>query len=185
MRAGVDGLASPHPLLPRLPGLFQDDPFTARFLLGFDEVLAPLFTVLAGLEAYLDPRQAPPDFVDWLGGWLGLPPQAQLPLERRRALVAQASVLHALRGTAEGLQGLLEAVTDAEVELEHSGAVTTSEDPGAPLPGDPDPCVRVGLRGLDAAAVAALVPLVRTWVPAHVRVELRAVPGARAPRRRG
>ena len=70
-RGMVAGLASPAPLLHRLPGVLQDDEFTQRFVRAFDDAYAPILTTLDSLACYFDPHLAPPDFVDFLAGWVG------------------------------------------------------------------------------------------------------------------
>ena len=72
MRAHVPGLASPHPLGDRLPAMYLEDSFIQRMTAAFDDVLAPIFSSLDNLEAYVDPELAPEDFVLWLGDWVGL-----------------------------------------------------------------------------------------------------------------
>ena len=68
----IPGLASPAPLVHRLPGVLQDDEFTQRFLHAFDDAYAPIITTLDSLACYFDPHLAPPDFVDFLAGWVGV-----------------------------------------------------------------------------------------------------------------
>src|SRR4051812_4883430 len=89
-RGTVAGLASPHSLAAALPALYQEDDrasthpnMAQRFTSAFDELLAPVFLCLDNVDAYLDPMLAPPDFVDWLAGWLGLDLDENWPLERR------------------------------------------------------------------------------------------------------
>ena len=63
MRGMVDGLGSAVPLATRLPAVLQEDAFLQRFLLAFDDALAPVFTTLDGLACYpgsaLGPRGFP------------------------------------------------------------------------------------------------------------------------------
>ena len=77
---------SPHPLGATLPALYLDDVFAQNLCASLDEVLAPVIGVLDCFPAYLDPRTAPPDMVDWLAGWTGLLTARKLPLARRRRL---------------------------------------------------------------------------------------------------
>jgi phage tail-like protein len=57
---------------------------------GFDTVLAPVHAAIDDLDAYLDPALTPPDFLEWLGGWLGLVVDRRWPIRRRREFVAKA-----------------------------------------------------------------------------------------------
>ena len=72
MRGLVAGLDGTHPLGPALPALYQEDVTAQRFLSAFDDALAPILCTLDNIDAYFDPRLAPEDFLDWLGGWVGL-----------------------------------------------------------------------------------------------------------------
>lgn len=173
MRGTPGGLATPHPIGSYLPALYQEDDLTQRLLAGLDEVLAPVFATLDALPAYLDPGTAPEDFLAWVGSWLGLVLDPEWSPQRRRAVVAEASRLYGLRGTAAGLRELLALVSDADIEVSDSGGVAVSELPGGELPGTPEPTVTVRLHGLKQDAVDALLPLIRAWRPAHVLVSLQ------------
>lgn len=188
-RALVPGLHSPHPLGERLPALYLEDGFVQRLTRALDEVMAPIFSSLDNLDAYLDPDLAPEDFVQWLGGWVGLALDESLPAERRRAVLAQAVGLYRVRGTAGGLAAYLRLLTGAEVEIEETGG--TSSDRGAypAVPGAPGFALLVRLRPpegveLNAARMDALVAAAK---PAHVvhRVEIVPFAGPAARLARG
>ena len=98
-RGIVAGLATPAPLVQRLPGVLQDDEFTQRFVGAFDEAYAPILATLDSLACYFDPRLAPADFVDYLAGWVGVQLDDSWDLEQRRAIVAGAALVHRSRGT--------------------------------------------------------------------------------------
>jgi phage tail-like protein len=180
---------SPHPLGATLPALYLDDVFAQNLCASLDEVLAPVIGVLDCFPAYLDPRTAPPDMVDWLASWTGLLAARKLPLARRRRLVARAAALHAWRGTPDAVRELVELACNRPVELEESGGAGWSANPGTPLPGSDQPglVVRVRTNGVldrrddsgdedvetpvDEDLLTRLLELV---VPAHlpVRVDL-------------
>lgn len=172
-RGTVPGLATPHPLARLLPAVYQeDDPFVVAFTEGLDEVLAPVLSVLDCLEAYVDPRVAPDDFVDWLSGWVGAGLHEDLPPALRRVAVLRAAALHRLRGTRTGLQSWLELMTGVPVEVHDTGGVTWSPAPGAGPPGPP-PSVRVQVGSSQAEVLRRVEELVAAAGPAHVphRVE--------------
>lgn len=175
-RGLVPRLDTPAPIGPALPALFQDDSFAQRLASAFDDALAPIFSTLDNLEAYLDPWLAPEDFLDWLGSWVGLGLDETLSLERRRTLVAHAHELFRLRGTARGLRSHVETFTGGTVEIEDSGAVVTSTTPDAALPGSPNYALLVRVMVDDPGSVnrARLEALVSAAKPAHLthRVEI-------------
>jgi phage tail-like protein len=137
---------SPHPLGATLPALYLDDVFAQNLCASLDEVLAPIIGVLDCFPAYLDPRTAPPDMVDWLASWTGLLTARKLPLARRRRLVARAAALHAWRGTPDAVRELVELACNRPVELEESGGCGWSGTPGTPLPGSNQPGLVVRVR---------------------------------------
>src|SRR5918997_2793201 len=132
MRGLIADMDSPHPIGMRLPGLYVDDDFTQRFVSAFDQALAPIFATLDCLPAYLDPRLAPEDFLDWLAGWVGLPLDESWTLERRRELVSRAVELHRWRGTRRGIAEHVALVTGGGGGDTPSGAGTLWGGPQTP-----------------------------------------------------
>ncbi|GLZ39462.1 phage tail protein [Actinokineospora sp. NBRC 105648] len=176
MRGLTPGLATAAPLLAMLPAVYQEDPFTERFIAGFDDVLAPIMSTLDCIVDYLDPALAPEDFLDWLAGWVGIELDDGWPVERRRAVVGTAVEMYRMRGTVAGLRANLEVLTGGTAEIADSGGTAWSHDPEAPLPGDAYPRLAVRVRVADpAAAPRDLVEnVVAAAKPAHVvhRVEV-------------
>lgn len=176
MRGLVPGLATPHPLGATLPGLYQDDEFAQRLLSGLDEVVAPILSTLDNLDSYLDPALAPDDFLDWLAGWVGIALDDSWDEGRRRAIVARATELYRMRGTAAGLAGQVEIQTGGTVEIVENGATGWSVDPGGELPGEAESLVVVRVTVPDPKAIdtARLDALVSAAKPAHVlhRIEI-------------
>ncbi|MGW5050217.1 phage tail protein I [Actinokineospora sp. NPDC004072] len=174
MRGLVPGLPSPSPLLAMLPAVYQEDPFTERFLAGFDDVLAPILSTVDCLVEYVDPMLAPEDFLTWLSGWVGIDLDDDWPLERRRAVVASAVEMYRMRGTVAGLRAHLEVLTGGTVDIADSGGVAWSTDPAAPLPGESHPRLAVRVRVPTPIPVEVVDTAVAAGKPAHVvhRVEV-------------
>ncbi len=179
MRGLIPGLDSPHPVGMRLPALYADDDFTQRFVASFDEALAPIFAALDCLPAYLDPRLAPADFLDWLAGWVGLVLDESASLQRRRELVTTAVELYRWRGTRWGLAEHVRLLTGGQVEITESGAAAASSRPQAPLPGSDTPAVLVRVVLPDPSTVdhKRLDALVATAKPAHLPHVVEVVTG--------
>ncbi|MBV1800629.1 phage tail protein [Siccirubricoccus sp. G192] len=59
------------------------------------------------LGRLIDPATVPPDWLDFLGSWLGLPWEAALPEEAKRAMLRSAGALLAARGTRAGITRLV------------------------------------------------------------------------------
>lgn len=194
MRGTVPGLVSPHPIGRELPAVYQEDDFAQRFTAGLDEVLAPVLLTLDCLDAYFDLDLAPPDFLDWLAGWVATPtdadtgPQADTDTgaqagpaadadsgaQARREVIRHAVAVHRWRGTIRGVELALRVATGARVEVTDSGGVTCSATPTDGPPPDDVPAVRVRVTG--AADEALVRQVVASAVPAHVRLTLEFQP---------
>ncbi len=187
-RAAIPALISPHPLGGYLPALYHEDAFAQSLTAGLDDVLAPVFSSLDNLESYLDPALAPEDFLDWLGGWVGLVVDETWPLERRRAFISRAHELYRIRGTAKGLTAHVELFSGGEVEIQEPGGTAWSVTSGGALPGAAGFNVLVRVRVDDPASVdqPRLNALIAAAKPAHLthRVEVvgKAPPAAATPR---
>ncbi|MFC6088388.1 phage tail protein [Saccharothrix lopnurensis] len=167
---------TPHPLADRLPAVYLEDLFTQRFLAALDEVLEPVFTVLDGFAAYLDPRLAPEDFLEWLAHWVALDVGEGWSPARRRLLVARAVELHRWRGTRRGLAEHVALMTGGQVEVGDSGGVTSTDRPGLPVAEDaPRVAVRVRVARPDEVDRTRLRAAIASAVPAHVEVDLEVV----------
>lgn len=184
MRGTVEHLATPHPMGPALPALYQDDPFAQSFVGALDTVLAPIVGTLDNLDSYLDPYLTPDDFLVWLATWVGVTVDDSWTTERRREAVARAVELYRLRGTATGLAEQIEIHTGGKVEIIENGGTAWSIDPGGELPGSPKPQVVVRVHVDDPKAVdgGRIDALVAAAKPAHVehRVEIVRTGGKKA-----
>jgi phage tail-like protein len=160
-----------------LPPVYFEDNFAQRLTAGLDEVIAPVFATLTNLSAYVDPKVAPVDFVEWLAGWVGLALDQTWPADRQRALIHQAADLYRLRGTAKGIAAHVALYLQIEPEIEETGAAAWSPVPNGPIPGDAVPSLKVRVRVADPASVNVqrLDAVVRTAKPAHVPHEIEVV----------
>lgn len=174
MRGLITDAVSPSPIAAGLPAMFDDDDFAQRLTASLDEVVAPVHGALDCLPAYLDPMLAPPDFLLWLAGWVGVEDADEIDTEALRRIVRTAAAGYAWRGTRSGLvEEIAQAagVPPDDVTVEETGGVAWSQTPGGAAPGDPRASVVVHVpEGADissartAAAMAAPVHL-------NVRVE--------------
>ncbi|MFG2884109.1 phage tail protein [Streptomyces sp. NPDC048297] len=178
-RAAVPGLPSRHPIGGQLPALYADDDFAQRFTAGLDTVLAPVFSTLDNLPAYLDPRVAPLDFVTWLTSWVGTEDDPGLPVELRREAVVRAMELHRRRGTRRGLVERLRLTLGVNADVTGDGGAVWSSTAGADLP--PGPSGEVVVRvwpGRDPRVDEARVrEIVRDLCPVHVACRVEVLPG--------
>ena len=113
--------------LDHLPAVFQEDEFVGRFLLAFERVLtglprpdAPnlppvppgLEQIIDGIEGFFDPARTPPDFLPWLAGWVATSLREDWDEVTRRGFLANIVSLYRRRGTAKGLQMVLQLYLD-------------------------------------------------------------------------
>jgi phage tail-like protein len=168
-RGLVEGLGTPYTIGGLLPGVYQEDFFAMRFTAAFDDVLAPAISTLDCLDAFVDPLLTPPDFLEWLAGWVGALLDERAPESRRRALVAGAVDLHRRRGTVAGLQAHLEVLTGGRVEIVDSGGTAWSGTPNSALPGQSSPRLAVRVSGAEWDVPQRLLDqAVAHSKPAHV-----------------
>lgn len=173
MRGIVPGLGTPAPLITRLPAILQDDDFLQRMLPAFDDSIAPVYSVLDNLSAYVDPHLAPADFLGWLGGWVDIEVDEAWSLEQRRDIIAGAAAMHRRSGTASGIRDAvhLAAGPGSTVVVTESGGTTWSSTSGGKLPGDDTVGVRIEISDVPGDLEAATRRLERVaagLVPAHV-----------------
>ena len=171
-RAANAELVSAVPMGNLLPAVYQEDDFTMRWTQAMDSVLSTLITTLDCFDSYLDPLLSPPDFVEWLGSWVGVAVDADWPEWRRRELVGQAAHLFERRGTAAGLRDLVHLNTGVDVDIIEGGGTAASLQPGAPLPGSDVGVVVVRLHCMRSSDIdhSRVVALVSTNRPAHIAV---------------
>jgi phage tail-like protein len=172
VRGSVDGLGTPFPLAGGVPGVLLGVGALGDLLAALDEVLAPVLATLDSLDAYLDPRLTPPDFLDWLAGWLAVDVDAGWSTDRTRAVLRQVPDLLRWRGTPRGVVAAVRVFAGVTAEVTDNGGVGWSRSPGGVPPGTGTPLLVVRVpRGADQRAVEAAV---RAAKPAHVphRVEL-------------
>jgi phage tail-like protein len=86
-----------------LPGVYHQDPFLGRFLLIFESVLEPIERLVGNLPLYTEPAFAPVEFLPWLAHWVAVSLDSSWPVERQRALIADAVEIYRWRGTRRGL----------------------------------------------------------------------------------
>ncbi len=94
---GVDTQVSSY--VEYLPGPYQGDAFLGRFLMIFESVLAPIEQTIDGVANYFDPRLTPVEFLPWLASWLGMELDENLPVGKRRELLAESADLMRHQGT--------------------------------------------------------------------------------------
>lgn len=95
-----------------LPAIFQIDDLESpqsgnvlgKFLLPFEQTLAEFDNLLAGIDHYVDPCNAPQSFLPWLASWVALELDDTWSEEKQRRQIAEAIDLHRLRGTVQGLK---------------------------------------------------------------------------------
>lgn len=154
-------------LVDQLPGCFAGDDFLRRFMALFQELADGLRRRIDGVEHALDVSVAPPVFVRWMGGWLGVTSiDPSLPASRQRDLVLGFGSLLVRRGTRAGLRQALELVTGGRVEVRDPGAIVRDGDPPPAGP------VRISLATAGGVSEADVVALVEDWLPAAASAEL-------------
>ncbi len=125
-----------------LPPAYQHDPeaavFLQRFLGLFEHILTGVEDRYEEFSRELNPDAAPREVIDWLAALIDLAFDPSWPLDKRRALVAEAMQLYATRGTPRGIERYVEIYTGVrpvvmESFLERPGRPAFLGRPGAIL----------------------------------------------------
>lgn len=170
-------LPSPYPLIDHLPAVFGESPFAVRWTEAFDDVLAPLISMIDCVHGYIDPLLAPEEFVRWLSSWFGVLLDESWPMSAQRMVVAEAVDLFRMRGTMAGLRRHLAVVIDGEVEITESGGTSWSVRPRPEPPTDVEHWVRVVVRPSRSSSLSeeAVAAVIRAAKPVHVSHSLEVV----------
>ncbi|MGI5132199.1 phage tail protein [Pseudonocardia sp. CA-107938] len=168
--------------LDHLPATYAEDEFVGRFLLAFEAVLhgrdgvEGLAQLVGRIAEHLDPRTAPADFLPWLAGWVAFSLRADWDVDTQRGFLAEVVPLYRLRGTAAGLQRMLEIYLRP---LDGSSArddVVILDDPAWPAHFFQ---VRLTLADADATRLRATQEIARAIIdrekPAHTFYALKIV----------
>jgi phage tail-like protein len=169
-RGLIAGAVTARPIGQMLPGIYQDDEFTQRWTAAFDEVLAPVFTTLDSIFAYVDPALAPSDFLGWLCAWMGADPGEFNSLDRQREFVASAMVIHRWRGTTRALSELVRLHTGRVPHIDDGCAVLCFDVAQDARPDDTDRTIVVSLDwpGASDDDMQRLDAVVTAAKPAHL-----------------
>lgn len=170
-RHGVPGARSPFPMQEQIPAMLAEDPLICAFLRGLDEVVAPVIQTLDCLDAYLDPRLAPPDMVAFLGSWVLADIDDVWNEAAIREDVAKAHERAVWAGTTKAIRDRVVPREVASVEIDDSGDTLTSTMPTDPQQWNDSsaPSVRVRAPGGDREQLSRLVSRL---VPAHAAFEV-------------
>ena len=126
----MEGLCSPRPFMDTMPLVYRGDPLAEQLCASFDDVLAPIFATLDCLPAYLDPKTAPADMLDWLAGWIGLTVSAHEEPARKRELITAGAALLPWRGTVRSVHEAVVAAFNRETEVIESGVCDVVDHTG-------------------------------------------------------
>jgi phage tail-like protein len=160
----------------------RESPFAMRLLKALEEVLDPIVTLLDCLPAHLDPKLAPAEALHLMALWLGLPFEEHLPREMQERLVENALEISRSRGTAKGLQLLLELMfRDLDVTggplfiVRDGGYCVVGSVPPADAADRPQPGTFVvhWTQPLDEERLASIKRVVDREKPVNVRCDFQ------------
>ncbi|MCJ8500101.1 phage tail protein [Desulfatitalea alkaliphila] len=106
-------------------GAANGSDFLQRFLCLFEGLLTPIEDRVAAAYMLTNPRSAPAEALDWLGRWVSLDVEMDLPEARKRLFIRHATDLYRKRGTLKGLALALDLLSDRMVER---GEIVLLED---------------------------------------------------------
>ncbi len=169
---------SPYPpgwLVGQLPVGMRDDDLLVRLTTIFERVGATLRSGADATELVADHRVTSAAMLQYQSTWTGLQVlDPELPVLRQRAVLRAMSRAVPRRGTVGALRLLLEAITEAPVEIVEPGGVFREGEAPAH-----DGRVEVRVRSTGHLTNDELIGLVRDEVPAHLALRLVVVGDAR------
>jgi phage tail-like protein len=147
-----------------LPTAYRRDPesaiFMDRFLALFEHVFTGVEDCFVEFSRELDPDAAPREVIDWLAALIDLAFDPSWPVERRRALVAEAMSLYRTRGTIAGIERYVEIYTGTRPTILENWL----ERPLRPsFLGRPGAVLGCGLPLLGACPSPAVLPDEELW----------------------
>jgi phage tail-like protein len=127
-------------LLEYLPAIYHEDPFLGQYLSAFEQILLGsagqkdggepgLEQKIENIAAYFDPLRTPPEFLQWLSGWVALSLRADLDEFRQREFIKNAVRLYRLRGTKKGLEEIVSVYTRLGASITETAAPFQVETP--------------------------------------------------------
>lgn len=151
-------------LVAQLPQVMARDPLLARFVTGCQEVADTLRAQIDDVEHEMDVDLASPEMLAYLGSWLGVtlvgdPDPAAQAAQRRLVRAVGQILTH--RGTAQGLEVLLAALTGARALVQDPGGIYL---PGEAIPAS-DGTIQIKLAAAGAVTVAQLHAAIRAEIP--------------------
>jgi phage tail-like protein len=162
---------SPYPpgwLVGQLPVGMRDDDLLVRLTTIFERVGATLRAGADATELVADHRVTSAAMLQYLSTWTGLQVlDPELPVLRQRAVVRAISRSVPHRGTVAALRTLLEAITEAPVDIIEPGGVFREGEAPAH-----EGRIEVRVRSTGHLTSDELVALVRDEVPAHLALRL-------------
>jgi phage tail-like protein len=166
---------SPYPpgwLVGQLPVGMRDDDLLVRLTTIFERVGGTLRAGADATELVADHRVTSAAMLQYLSTWTGLEVlDPELPVLRQRAVVRAISRSVPRRGTVTALRTLLEAITEAPVDIIEPGGVFRAGEVPAH-----DGRIEIRVRGTGHLSSEELVELVRDEVPAHLGLRLVVLP---------
>lgn len=151
-----------------VPAVYRDGDFAMRLLTALEEVLDPVVCLLDNLHWHLDPQLAPADLLELIATWLGLELEDIPTVAQRREAVRRAPELACTRGTARGVQLVLDLTfPDLGLRVHDGGGASWSTEPEHPAPGLPAFDVECPVV-VEADVRARLERVIARAKPAHV-----------------
>jgi phage tail-like protein len=103
-----------------LPAVYREDResalFLERYLANPEGFFTDIESRIEHVAALIDHRLVPPEYLEWLAGWLGATLDTAWPVERRRLFLANAWRMFQERGTPRGLSRMIRLTLDECVD---------------------------------------------------------------------
>ena len=176
-RKSIENLETPFPLVNFTPSMLAEDVVVQLFLEALDEVLAPIISVLDCYYAYLDPKLAPLDFVDYMSSWLLVSQMDNWTEDTRRAALSSTISRSRWRGTAKSFEDRLNSLFGIAALVTDSGKVIVNAEFCDPASWEkaalPAVTVTLPADALHTVTIESIQEALVTVLPAHAALEIR------------
>jgi phage tail-like protein len=156
-------------LTAQLPRVIEEDPVLSGIVRIVEDIADSYRSDLDAVPEHLDIAAAAGPMLRYLASWVGADLDPSISPDRQREVLRAVGPLLGWRGTRRGLEGILEALTGARVQVEDSGGVWAAEDQRPA----PSPLVVVELEDLGELSPGQVRAYVGQEVPVGTTVELR------------
>jgi phage tail-like protein len=156
-------------LIAQLPRTIAEDDVLSGIVRIVEDIAGSYRHDVDAVAEHLDIAAASAPMLRYLASWVGADLDPSISPDRQREVLRAIGPLLGRRGTRRGLEGILEALTGAQVRVDDSGGVWSATEPRPPA----TPVIVVDLQDLGELSPRQVSAYIGQEVPVGAVVELR------------